>query len=204
MQDMHTPDPTRQLHQVSMHSAARPPDPLHPVTLTPAQPPEHPPAQHAPTAQAPRPLPPDAAALHVHAPAQRALPAIAPREVAVVYTAEELQGATLSGALDVEIRAHLDLRAVRPARSPEMPAAEASGMAAALLHTTSPFRSIRVRFTPPGAVTLTGNLAVISLTTENLSMPSNPISQLLSGARDQPALRMSRGQEPYGSTAQNC
>lgn len=158
MQDMHTPHPNRPLHSAS--ATHRPHS--HTATPAPEQPSEHLPPRATHPPQPGQPPPPHAEAAHMHAPAPRALPAVAPRNITEVYTAEELQRATLRGALDVEIRTHLDLRAMRPAHNPEMPTDGGSDGAASLLFSTSPLRSIRVRLTPPGATTPPGGPAVRS------------------------------------------
>ena len=72
----------------------------------------------------------------------------APANITVVRTAEELQQATLTGAVDIEIWAHLDLRGLRRTSNPEIDlhtAAIGSRSASALLYGEPTLRSIRVR-----------------------------------------------------------
>lgn len=70
---------------------------------------------------------------------------VPPSNVTVVRTAGDLQRATLTGALDIEIRTHLDLRTLAPADNPELQGAGEAAQASALLYVASTLRSIRVR-----------------------------------------------------------
>lgn len=80
--------------------------------------------------------------------------------ITVVQTAIELQQACLTGAVDIEIRAHLDLRGlIRPPNPGVAGAGKYDFGTRALLYSSSPLRSIRVR---PGIRTcLVQLLAVI-------------------------------------------
>ena len=82
---------------------------------------------------------------------QRSIPPdlaiVAPADVTIVRGPNELQQAVLSGAVDIEIRDHLDLRSVPREMNP---AVQDSGDAHyrkrfALLYAGHPLRSIRVR-----------------------------------------------------------
>jgi len=80
----------------------------------------------------------------------------APAEVTVVTTAEELVNATLAGAQDIEIQAHLDLRNTRRQNNtndPTEPVPNEHGVgqgSTALLASRGNMRSMRVR-SPEGA-----------------------------------------------------
>lgn len=74
----------------------------------------------------------------------------APPNITVVNTADELQRALLSAAVDIEIRSHLDLRPIALAPNPMIQGLETANnrKRIALLYATPPLRSIRVRVTP--------------------------------------------------------
>lgn len=84
------------------------------------------------------------------APAAAAPAAAAPVNVTVVRTGAELRQATLGGARDIEIRAHLDMRDMRRIANPLMPRVDRgnSRKELALLYASKPLRSIRVRLAP--------------------------------------------------------
>ena len=77
-------------------------------------------------------------------------PFIPPANVAVVTTAAELQRVNLAGALDIEIRSHLDLRNLSRVENPGLLPGEETARnikSIALLYSSpqAPARSIRVR-----------------------------------------------------------
>ena len=71
----------------------------------------------------------------------------APANITIVRTAQDLQRATATGAVDIEIRAHLDLRSLSRTLNPAIPGSETfqNPKRNALLYAQSPLRSIRVR-----------------------------------------------------------
>lgn len=73
--------------------------------------------------------------------------AAAPANVTIVRTGAELRQATLGGARDIEIRAHLDMRDMRRMANPLMPGVDRgnSRRELTLLYASNPLRSIRVR-----------------------------------------------------------
>ena len=70
-----------------------------------------------------------------------------PANVTIVRTAEELQQATLRGAIDIEIRDHIDLSTLNLAFDPtgEFKGTVRMYGKSSLLYSYSPMRSIRVR-----------------------------------------------------------
>ena len=80
---------------------------------------------------------------------QPPLKAVSPADITVVTSAEQLQNATLTQAEDIEIRAHLDLRALNLADNPDIPGEESvsNRKRLALLYATHRLRSVRVRAT---------------------------------------------------------
>eukprot|EP00892_Ulva_mutabilis_P000965 jgi/Ulvmu1/1086/UM106_0002.1 len=97
----------------------------------------------AATAQAPAPAPAAAAA---------------PADVTVVRTAQELQQATLSGAVDIEIREHLSLLNLTRPPNPAQPGQETfqNRKHLALLYASSPLRSIRGNCSDPNPAVALG------------------------------------------------
>lgn len=73
-------------------------------------------------------------------------PSTAPANVTVVTTPKDLQRALLDGAVDVEIRAHLDMRSLSLAANPKIQGVETqiNRKKLALLYSYNPLRSIRV------------------------------------------------------------
>ena len=71
----------------------------------------------------------------------------APANITIVRLVLDLQRATATGAVDIEIRAHLDLRGLSRTLNPAIPGPETfqNPKRNALLYAQSPLRSIRVR-----------------------------------------------------------
>ena len=103
----------------------------------------------APTPATPPQPPPPAAPQPAQAPVVDKV-SISPANITFVSTAEEFQLACLTGAVDIEITAHLDLRELVRAVNPAIPGQESLGnpQKLALLYASKPLRSIRVRNRP--------------------------------------------------------
>lgn len=92
---------------------------------------------------------PDIVPKRLAAKPQPPLKAVSPAYITMVTSAEQLQNATLTQAEDIEIRAHLDLRALSLAENPDISGEESvsNRKRLALLYATHRLRSVRVRAT---------------------------------------------------------
>ena len=90
---------------------------------------------------------PDIVPKRLAAKPQPPVKAVSPAYITVVTSAEQLQNATLTQAEDIEIRAHLDLRALSLAENPDISGEESVSNRLALLYATHRLRSVRVRAT---------------------------------------------------------
>eukprot|EP00892_Ulva_mutabilis_P000954 jgi/Ulvmu1/1085/UM106_0001.1 len=91
-------------------------------------------------------------------PPAQPLQAAAPPNITVVRTAAELQQASLSGAMDIEIRTHIDMRSLELALNPMIQGAESltNPRRLALLYASLPLRSIRGNCSDPDPTTQLG------------------------------------------------